>query len=115
MKSGIKFRRTIHYSLILSIVLIQLVILIFFYNEYFNGRKLSNIQNKIKENYQLRNLTDTSRLKLTNARNNLDDYLKTHDKTYLESYFKNLKELTGNIDQIKNFEKNNLSKENNTL
>ena len=103
MISKTKYRQPIHYLLIACIILIQIVILVFFYNEYFNEKKLTAIENQIKETRVLKNLTDDSRNELLNAQNNLQKFITHQDKTFLEAYFSSLRQLTGNIDSINQF------------
>lgn len=103
MISKTKYRQPIHYLLIACIILIQIVILIFFYNEYFNEKKLTAIENQINETRVLKNLTDDSRKELLNAQNNLQKFITHQDKSYLEFYFSSLRKLTGNIDSINTF------------
>lgn len=95
-----KYRQPIHYLLIASIILIQIVILVFFYNEYFNEKKLTSIENQIKETRVLKTLTDDSRKELLSAQNNLQKFITNQDKAFLEAYFQSLRKLSGNIDSI---------------
>ncbi len=95
-----KYRQPIHYLLIACIILIQIIILIFFYNEYFNEKKLTTIENQIKETRVLKTLTDDSRKELLNAQNNLQKFVTDQDKKFLEAYFQSLRKLSGNIDNI---------------
>lgn len=95
-----KYRQPIHYLLIASIILIQIIILVFFYNEYFNEKKLTSIENQIKETRVLKTLTDDSRKELLNAQNHLQKFTTNQDKKFLEEYFKSLRKLSVNIDSI---------------
>src|SRR5690606_39936637 len=95
-----KYRQPIHYLLIACIILIQIVILVFFYNEYFNEKKLNSIENQIQETQVLKTLTDDSRNQLLNAQNNLQRFITNQNKEALESYFQSLRNLSGNIDSI---------------
>lgn len=98
-----KYRQPIHYLLIACIILIQIVILVFFYNEYFNERKLTTIENQIKETRVLKTLTDDSRKELLSAQNNLQKFVTAQDKKFLEAYFQSLRKLSGNIDSINTY------------
>ena len=98
-----KYRQPIHYALIASIVLIQIVILLFFYNEYFNEKKLTAIENQIKEMRVLKSLTDDSRKELVHAQINLQKFITDQDKDFLEAYFTSLRNLSGNIDSINTY------------
>ena len=44
-----RFRKIVHYSLIFCILLIQLIIAAFFYNEFINRKNLAFIENQLKE------------------------------------------------------------------
>lgn len=98
-----KYRQPIHYLLIASIILIQMIILIFFYNEYFNEKKLTSIENQIKETRVLKTLTNDSRKELVSAQNNLQKFVTNQDKKFLEAYFQSLRKLSGNIDSINTY------------
>jgi signal transduction histidine kinase len=97
-------RKIVHYSLIICILLIQLLIAVFFYNEFINRKNLTFIENQLKEVHSLENLTDNSRKELVNAQNNLQEYVMSEDDKYLESYFKSLNKLGENLDSISHYE-----------
>ncbi len=99
-----KYRQFIQYSLIACTLLIQIIISIFFYNEYFNGKKLAAIEEQIKETRELKKLTNDSRKDLLNAQDYLKNYISGDNKKYLELYFQSLRKLPGNIDSIKSYE-----------
>jgi Signal transduction histidine kinase len=108
MASETKHRKLIRYSLIACVLLIQIIILLFFYNEYFNTKKLRVIENQLKETRALKNLTNDSKKELFDAQNNLQKYVNDNDQNNLELYFQALRKLTGNIDSIKVYENRNL-------
>ena len=99
-----RFRKVVHYSLIFCILLIQLIIAAFFYNEFINKKNLAFIENQLKEVNSLENLTDNSRKELLNAQNSLQQYLVNADKKYLDSYFASLDKLGANLDNINSYE-----------
>lgn len=99
-----RFRKVVHYSLIFCILLIQLIIAGFFYNEFINRKNLAFIENQLKEVNSLENLTDNSRKELLNAQNSLQQYLVNADKKYLDSYFASLDKLGTNLDNINSYE-----------
>lgn len=99
-----KYRQFIHYSLIASTLLIQIGIAIFFYNEYFNEKKLSVIQEQIQSNEKLKIITDSSRVQLVNAQKNLQKYISGDQKKFLEQYFVSLRNVSENIDKINTYE-----------
>lgn len=99
-----RFRKIVHYSLIFCILLIQLIIAAFFYNEFINKKNLAFIENQLKEVHSLEKLTDNSRKELLNAQNFLQQYLTKTDEQYLNSYFKSLDRLGKNLDNINRYE-----------
>jgi signal transduction histidine kinase len=99
-----RFRKIVHYSLIFCILLIQLIIAGFFYNEFVNRKNLAFIENQLKEVNTLENLTDNSRKELLNAQNFLQQYLTNADERYLDSYFKSLEKIGENLENINRYE-----------
>jgi len=108
MASETKHRQLIRYSLFACVLLIQIIILLFFYNEYFNAKKLRVIENQLKETRALKSLTNDSKKELFDAQNNLQKYINDNDQNNLELYFQALRKLTENIDSIKIYENRNL-------
>lgn len=100
MKLKTKNRQLIQYLLIACIVLIQITVFVFFYNEYFNAKKLSAIEEKIQEMRVLKKLTNNSQNQLIYAQTNLQKYIDNQDKQHLDSYFYALQKLSQNIDSI---------------
>lgn len=99
-----RYRKIVHYSLIFCILLIQLIIAGFFYNEFISRKNLAFIENQLKEVNSLEKLTDNSRKELLNAQNSLQHYLVKADKKYLDSYFASLDKLGANLDNINSYE-----------
>lgn len=99
-----KARKIIHYSLLVCILLIQLLIAGFFYNEFISRKNLTFFENQLKEVHTLENLTDNSRGELLNAQSFLQKYMVSNDNTYLDSYFTSLNKLGKNLDSIGHYE-----------
>ena len=98
-----KSRKIIHYFLIFCILLIQVILAGFFYNEFKSRKNLTFIENQIKEINSLENLTNDSKRELLSSQDYFQKYLITNDKEYLESYFKSVNKLTKNLDSINNY------------
>ncbi len=107
MKSKFKLRKVFHYSLILCILLIQIIIAGFLYNEFTGKKNLTFIERQLDEIHSLENLTDNSRKELLNAQDYFQKYLMSDDNRYLESYFNSVNRLTSNLDSINNFKYKN--------
>lgn len=99
-----KLRKVVHYSLIICILSIQVIIAIFFYNEFVNGKKLQFIKNQLEDSRALGGLTDDSRKDFMAAQEHFQKYMATQDDKDLQSYFQSLKKLKLNFDKISEYE-----------
>ncbi|MBP1164519.1 signal transduction histidine kinase [Chryseobacterium sp. PvR013] len=97
-------RKLVHYSLIFCILLIQVIIAIFFYNEFVNGKKLKFIKDQLEESRALGGLTDNSRKDFLDAQEHLQKYMATQDNGELQLYFQSLRKLKTNFDKIGEYE-----------
>lgn len=100
-----KWRKIVHYSLIICILLIQVIIAVFFYNEFVNEKKLNFIKKQLEESRVLGDLTDNSRTDFMEAQKYLQKYMVSQDDKDLKLYFESLKKLKGNFDKIDSYEK----------
>ena len=100
-------RKIVLFSLISCILLIQITIAGFFYNEFVNKKNLTFIENQLKEVHLLENLTDDSRKELINAQDYFQKYVMSNDDKYLKSYFNSINKLTKNLDSINDFKYQN--------
>lgn len=98
-----RYRKIIHFSLIGCLLLIQLLIAGFFYNEFRTGKNKIYLENRLKEITALENLTQNTRENLLNVQDYFQKYLKTGDKSHLNAYFESIGKLTGKLDSIQNF------------
>lgn len=99
-----KLRKLVHYSLILCILLIQVIIAIFFYNEFVNGKKLKFIKDQLEQSRALGGLTDNSRKDFLDAQEHLQKYMATQNNNELQLYFQSLRKLKINFDKIGEYE-----------
>ncbi|MBQ0152173.1 MAG: HAMP domain-containing histidine kinase, partial [Chryseobacterium sp.] len=97
-----------HYSLILSILLIQLIVAAFFYTENLNKKSLQFFEKQIAEVNEIEKLTNNSRKDLLNAQNYFQKYMVSKDKEDLNGYFNAVNMLTKNLDSINHFKSNNI-------
>lgn len=105
--SRFKLRKIVHYSLILCILLIQLIIAGFFYTEFKNRKNVAFIANQLKDVQALEHLTDDSRKELLTAQDYFQKYVMTDDDKYLDSYFHSVNVLTKNLDSINDLKDKN--------
>lgn len=101
--SNFRYRKIVHYFLILCILLIQIILVGYFYNEFKSKENLAFIENQLKEIQSLENLTEDSKKELVISQDYFQKYLITNDKKYLDSYFQSVNRLTKNIDSINSF------------
>lgn len=99
-----KLRKVVHYSLIICILLIQVIIAIFFYNEFVNEKKLNFIKTQLEESRALGGLTDNSRKDFMDAQDHLQKYMVSQDNKDLQLYFQSLRKLKNNFDKISEYE-----------
>ncbi len=93
----------IHYFLIACIALIQIIILIFFYNEYFNGRRLSRLEKRIQTIQLTKEILNDTKNNLSEARLNLEDYIQKGDKKSLSFYFESIQKLNNSLESLDDF------------
>ncbi len=98
-----KWRKIVHYSLVICILLIQITIAGFFYNEFISRKNITFIDKQLKEVQSLEDLTDDSRKELINAQDFFQKYVVSKDNQYLKAYFNSVDRLTRNLDSINNF------------
>lgn len=93
-------RPLIHYSLIMATLIIQVVIAVFIYNEYFNQKKLESIESQLRDSRTLERAAGQARADLLQAQDNLRKYSDNQDKKHLDAYFASLRKLSRNLDSI---------------
>ncbi|KFC21652.1 sensor histidine kinase [Chryseobacterium sp. FH1] len=105
--SRFKLRKIVHYSLILCILLIQLIIAGFFYTEFKNRKNVAFLEGQLKDVQALEHLTDDSRKELLIAQDYFQKYVMTNDDKYLDSYFQSVNLLTKSLDSINDLKEKN--------
>ena len=101
--NNFRLRKKVHYSLIICILLIQVALATFIYNEFRNRKNLDFIENQVKEIDDLENLTNKSRKELFAANTHFQNYLSTDDKKDLDNYFVAINNLNITLDKVNNF------------
>ncbi|MEN2434405.1 HAMP domain-containing sensor histidine kinase [Weeksellaceae bacterium A-14] len=95
-----RYRKIVHYSIIVCILLIEVAIAAFFYNEFASRKKLSFIQNQLQEINQLDEMTDQSRKELQNAQNYFQQYLDGQRPAERDAFFSSINRLAASLDRI---------------
>lgn len=99
----VKRRKFILYSLILSVLLIQLVIFFFYYNENHNSKKIDKIEQQIHQSNAITDYTSASKKEYEKAQEYLGKYFASQKKEDLELYFSALDKVTENLSKFGNF------------
>lgn len=93
-------RPLLHYSLIAATLLIQVVIAVFIYNEYFNQKKLESIENRLRDSRMLEKAAGEACADLLQAQDHLQQYSDSQNTRHLDAYFSSLRKLSHNLDSI---------------
>lgn len=103
-----KWRKTVHYTLIFTIILIQIILGGFLYNEFVNKKNVQFIKNQLQEMKSVENLTENSKKELYFAQNSLQKYVINRDKKDLDNYFSSINKLRQKLQLIDSSEQKNL-------
>lgn len=95
-----KHRRSVHFALLACIVFLQLLLLIILYNEIFNESKLDDLEADIKVSEKAKSFSDLTKEDYIAVQYNLQNYIDSKDKKYLENYNTALASLNKNIDSL---------------
>lgn len=101
-KINFKYRKTVHYTLLTSVVFLQLILLLILYNEIFNEPKLVELEAELYISEQARHFSELTKDDYVTAQNNLQNYIQTKDNQYLIKYNAALTSLNKNILQLAN-------------
>lgn len=80
-----------------------MTIFLFFYNEFFNEKKLFEIRAQLENSKKIKELTNESKYELIKAQNHLNNYLDELNRDDLEIYFQSIRNITSKIDSTKVF------------
>jgi len=98
-----KHRKLVHYALLGSVVLLQVLLLVILYNEFINEAKLEKLEKQLKNVDSAKEFIDLSRQDYIQIQNNLQDFISTKDGSFLDNYYASIKGLKSNFDSIKSF------------
>lgn len=98
--SSSKHRKPFHLILIVSIILLQLIVLLLWYNESVNEKKLEQFDEEIRLADASNSLIENANSDFYDAQISLQDYLQFRDIQSLENYFSLLNKMTMKLDTI---------------
>lgn len=95
-----KYRKAVHYTLVVSVIFFQILLLVIVYNEIFNEPKLEELEAEIHISEQAKQFSDRTKSDYIAAQFNLQQYLQTKDEQYLVKYNDALDSLNKNIQNL---------------
>lgn len=95
-----KHRKSIHLVLIVSIIMLQLIVLLLWYNESVNEKKLEKFDDEIRFADESNSLVEDANSDFIEAQISLQDYLQFRDIESLEKYFVLLDSMTSKFDTL---------------
>ena len=93
-------RKTIQQVLLVSIILLQLIVLLLWYNESVNEKKLARLANEIRLTDTSHAVVDEANTAFQEAQTHLQDYLQFREMASLENYVRQLDEMTSKLDSL---------------
>lgn len=97
-----KYRKAVHYTLLTSVIFLQLILLLILYNEIFNEPKLQELEAELHISEQAKHFSDLTKDDYIAAQNNLQNYIHTKEDQYLLAYNDALTSLSNNIQNLAN-------------
>jgi two-component system sensor histidine kinase BarA len=108
-KLNFKHRKTLHFSLILSIVIFQVLLVVLFYNEIYNEAKLDSISTELHQTDVIKAFITHSKQSQREAQINFKNFVATHKKKYLNSFRQNTTALAVSMDSLSHSIQSNLA------
>ncbi|WKW45962.1 HAMP domain-containing sensor histidine kinase [Myroides sp. JBRI-B21084] len=99
-KGSFKYRKAVHYTLVVSVIVFQILLLVIVYNEIFNEPKLEEIEAEMHISEQAKHFSDLTKNDYITAQYNLQYYMQTKDEKYLVKYNEALDSLNKNIKNL---------------
>ena len=95
-----KYRKTVHYTLLASVIFLQLILLLILYNEIFNEPKLKELEAELHISEEAQRFSDLTKDDYITAQNNLQNYIHSKEDKYLLAYNVALTSLSKNIQNL---------------
>ena len=93
-------RKTIQQVLLVSIILLQLIVLLLWYNESVNEKKLAQLADEIRQTDTSHIVVDEANAAFQEAQTHLQDYLQFREMASLENYVRQLDEMNSRLDSL---------------
>ena len=104
-----KYRKVVHYSLLVSVIMLQVLLLVILYNEFVNEPKLEKFDKQLKNLDRTKEFINLSREDYIKIQSSLQDFIKTKENRFLDNYYLSIRDLKSNFDSIKSFTNRDLA------
>lgn len=100
-KLKFEHRKIIHYTLLTSVILLQIIAVFIWYNETKNETKLSNALDEISSANKIINYTNRANISLIESQENFNNYLKNKDQISFQKYTSSLNNISNSLDSLR--------------
>lgn len=100
-KLKFEHRKIIHYTLLTSVILLQIIAVFIWYNETKNETKLSNALDEISSANKIINYTNLANISLIESQENFNNYLKNKDQISFQKYTSSLNNISNSLDSLR--------------
>lgn len=100
-KLKFEHRKIIHYTLLTSVILLQIIAVFIWYNETKNETKLSNALDEISSANKIINYTNLANISLIESQENFNNYLKNKDQISFQKYASSLNNISNSLDSLR--------------
>lgn len=106
-KLKFEHRKIIHYTLLASVILLQIIAIVIWYNETKNETKLSNAIEEISSSKKIVNYTQLVNTSLIQSQKHFNNYLNNRDKISFQKYATSLNNVRFLLDSLHVFTNGN--------
>ncbi|MFA9194216.1 HAMP domain-containing sensor histidine kinase [Flavobacterium sp. FBOR7N2.3] len=108
-KLKFEHRKIIHYTLLASVILLQIIAIAIWYNETKNEAKLSSAIEEIASSRKIINYTHLANTSLIESQEYFNNYLNNRDKISFEKYSSSLNDISNLLDSLRFLSSGNLA------
>ena len=102
-KLKFEHRKVVHYTLLSSVLFLQVIAIVIWYNETENEAKLSNAIKDISSSKQVSNYTNQVNNSLIQSQEHFNNYLQNKDEVSLQKYSASINEISHLLDSLRIF------------
>ncbi|RVT78213.1 HAMP domain-containing histidine kinase [Flavobacterium sufflavum] len=99
-KLKFEHRKIIHYTLLTSVILLQITAIVIWYNETKNETKLSNALEEISSSKKIINYADLAKTSLIQSQEHFNNYLNNRNEISFKKYSSSLNDISHLLDSL---------------